>query len=100
MPALKEFADTSFSFSISPKHLLSQKNIDDLEQLTQLGKTDFDVIASAESRLIKDKLPPTDISLKIFSYENCPMVANAGGTLIYIRNHLSYTSRSDLNHLN
>ena len=27
---------------------------------------------------------------------NCPIEANAGGTLIYIRNHLSYKTRNDL----
>ena len=31
-----------------------------------------------------------------YSYEFFPTDANAGGTLVYIRNHLTYKTRSDL----
>ena len=44
----------------------------------------------------KKKLPPTDTSIPNYSYEFCPREANAGGTLIYIKNHLSYKTRNDL----
>ena len=58
------------SFSFSRKHLLSLKKINDLENLVQLEKIDFDIIAISESRLIKqDKLPQTNISLTNYHYE-------------------------------
>ena len=89
LQTLKEFTDKS---SLSLFHLstssLSQ-NIDDFEHLIQSIKIDFDIIAVSESRITKNKLPPTDISIPNFSYEFCPTEAKAGGTLIYIRNHLT-----------
>ena len=45
--------------------------------------------------MTKNKLPPIDISIPNYNYEFCPMEANAGGNLIYIRNHLSYKMRND-----
>ena len=46
------------------------KKINDLENLVQLEKIDFDIIAISESRLIKqDKLPQTNISLTNYHYE-------------------------------
>ena len=68
--------------------------MDDFEHLIQSTKTDFDIITVSESRITKNKLPP---SIPNFSSEFCPAEANAGGTLIYIRNHLSYKTRNDLN---
>ena len=96
---LKEFTDIS---SVSLVHvniysLSLSKNTDDLEHLIQSAKTDFHIIAILQSILIKDKLPPTDISLTNYSCEYYLMEANACGTLIYIRNHLSCKSRNDLN---
>ena len=52
--------------------------------------------AVSESRITKNKLSPIDISIPNYSYKFCPTKANAGGTLIYIRNHLSYKTRNDL----
>ena len=50
--------------------MLSLKKINDLENLVQLEKIDFDIIAISESRLIKqDKLPQTNISLTNYGYE-------------------------------
>ena len=34
--------------------------------------------------------------MKGYSYESCPMEYSAGGTLLYISNHLSYKHRNDL----
>ena len=96
LQTLKEFTNKS---SLSPFHLNTSslsKNIDDFEQLIQSTKTDFDIIAVSESRITKKKLPPIDISIPNYSYKFCPMETNAGGTLIYIRNHLSYKMRIDL----
>ena len=50
---------------------LSEKNIDDFD-LIQSTRTDFDIIAVSESRLIKDELPPYDICLTNYSYEFFP----------------------------
>ena len=72
------------------------KNINDFEHLIQSTKTDFDIIAVSESRITKNKLPPVDISIPNYSYEFCPMEANAGDTLIYTSNHLSLKTRNDL----
>ena len=92
----KEFTDKN---SLSLFHLNTcslSKNIDDFEYLIQSTKTNFDIIAVSESRITKNKLPPIDISIPNYSYEFCPREANAGGTLIYIRNHLSNKTRNDL----
>ena len=72
------------------------KNIDDFEHLIQSTKTHFNIIAVSESRITKNKLPPIYISISNYSCEFCPTEANAAGTLIYIRNHLSYKTRNDL----
>ena len=69
------------------------KNINDFEHLIQSTKTDFDIIAVSESRITKNKLPPVDISIPNYSYEFCPMEANAGDTLIYTSNHLSQKNK-------
>ena len=90
LQTLKQFTDKS---SLSLFHLNTSslsKNIDDFEHLIQSTKTDFDIIAVSESRITKKKkLSLTDISIPNYSYEFCPTKANVGGTLIYIRNHLS-----------
>ena len=36
------------------------------------------------------------MSIPIYSYKFCPKEANAGDTLIYIRNHLPYNTRNGL----
>ena len=81
----------NFSFSLS-------KNIDDFEHLSQSTKTDFDIKNNliSESRITKNKLPPVDVSIPNYSYQFCPMEANGGGTLIYIRNHLSHKTKNHL----
>ena len=76
----------------TPAH---SKNINDFEYLIQSTKTDFDIIAVSEPRMTKNKLPPVIVSIQNYSYEFCPEV-KAGGTLIYIRNNLSYKTRNDL----
>ena len=58
----------------SPFHLnicSLPKNIDDEEHhLIQSAKADFDIIYFSKSRLIKDKLPSTDIILISFLFQN------------------------------
>ena len=87
LQTLKEFTDKS---SLSLFHLntcLLSKNIHDFECLIQSTK-----VAVSESKITKNKLPPVDISIPNYSYEFSPTEANPGGTLICIRNHLSYKS--------
>ena len=72
---------------------LSQTGKDVFAATTNL---DFDVIGISESRIKKNDHPINSINLKHCSYESCPMESSAGGTLLYISNHLSYKSRSDL----
>ena len=96
LQTLKEFTDKSSLFLFHLNTCSLSKNIDDFECLIQSTKTDFDIIAVSESRITKNKLPPIDVSIPNYSYEFCTTEANAGGTLIYIRNHLSYKTRNDL----
>ena len=96
LQTLKEFSDKS-SLSLFRVNTCSlSKKIDDFERLIQSTKTDFDIMAVSESRVTKNKLPPIHISIPNYSYEFCPTKANAGGTVIYIRNHLSYKTNNDL----
>lgn len=63
-PSLKEFTDLL-------KNLFLSK-MDDLEHLIQSAKTDFDINAISKLKSIKDKLPPTYISLTTCSYDIIP----------------------------
>ena len=72
------------------------KNIEELEYLLDKTKIDFDVIGISESKTKKDKSPINSINLKGYSYGSCPTKAAAGGTLLYISNHLSYWTKNDL----
>ena len=86
--------------SLSLFHLntwsLSKKTSDGLEPLTQSTKTDFDIRAVSESRVIKNNLLPIDISIPNYSFKFCLMELNAGGTMIYIRNQPSCETSNDL----
>ena len=83
LQTLKEFTDKSSLFLFHLNTCSLSKNIDDFEHLILSTKSDFDIIAVSES-ISKYKLPQIDISIPNYSYEFCPMEANAGGTLIYI----------------
>ena len=72
-------------------------NFEDLEYLLDSSNLNFDVIAISETRIAKNKAPINHIDLTNYSYEQCPTESSAGGTLLYIRNHLSYKTRNDLN---
>ena len=53
-------------------------------------------IAINEIRILKSKFPVTDINLTNYDYEYCPTESSAGGTMLYIGNHLLYKARNDL----
>ena len=72
-------------------------NFDDFQLLFQSTNIDFDVIAISESRVIKNEPSVVDIVNPNYSYEFCPTESSAGGTLLYVENHLSYKHGKDLN---
>ena len=65
------------------------KNIEDLEYLLNSTSINFDVIAISETRIVKGKTPVNSLDLMNYSHEFCPTESSAGGTLLYIHNHLS-----------
>ena len=72
------------------------KNIEDLEYLLNSTSINFDVIAISETRIVKGKTPVNSLNLMNYSHEFCPTESSAGGTLLYIHNHLSYKFPNDL----
>ena len=58
LQTLKEFTNKSSLFLFYLNICSLSKNIDDLEQLIQSTRIDFDIIAVSESRMNKNKLPP------------------------------------------
>ena len=74
------------------------KNIEELEFLLDKTKIDFDfhVTVISESKIKKDKSAINSINLKGYSHEFCSTESAAGGTLLHIINHVSYTPRNDL----
>ena len=60
-------------------------------------KTKFDIIAISETRIAKQVSLSNNLNLNNYSFEFSPTGTSAGGTLLYIANHLSYKCRNDLN---
>ena len=79
------------SLSFFPINVCSlNKNFDDLEyQLIQTNKS-FDIIAAHETRISKKTSLNNNINLKNYSFESTSTESSAGGSLLYIFNHLSY----------
>ena len=73
------------------------KNFDDLQHLLSCTKTKFDIIAISETRITKQVPLLNNLNLNNYSFEFTPTETSAGGTLLYIANHLSYKCRNDLN---
>ena len=73
------------------------KNFDDLQHLLSCTKTNFDIIAIRETRIAKQVSLLNNLYLNNYSFEFTPTETSAGGTLLYIANHLSYKCRNDLN---
>ena len=72
------------------------KNFDDLEYLLQTTNMNFDIIAISETRITKNINKISNISLNDYAFEFTPTESSAGGTLIYVANHLAYKPRTDL----
>ena len=73
------------------------KDFEELQNLLQSTKIQFDVIAITETRIRKNTSVTQNIELSNYSFEHTPTESSAGGTLLYIANHLSYKTRSNLN---
>ena len=73
------------------------KNFDDLQHLLNCTKKCFDIIATSETRITKQISLLNNLNLNNFSFEFTPTETSAGGTFLYIANHLSYKCRHDLN---
>ena len=73
------------------------KSFEELQKLLQSTNIQFDVIAITETRITNNIYVTQNIELSNYSFEHTPTESSAGGTLLYIANHLSYKTRSDLN---
>ena len=73
------------------------KNFDDLQHLLSCTNKNFDIIAITETRITENVSITNNLSIKNYSIEFTPTESSAGGTLLYIANHLSYKPRQDLN---
>ena len=73
------------------------KNFDDLQHLLSCTKTKFDIIAISETRITRQVSLLDNLNLNNYSFEFTPAETSAGGTVLYIVNHLSYKCRNDLN---
>ena len=65
------------------------KNIEGLEYLLNSANINFDVVAITETRIVEGKTPVSSLNLMNYSHEFCSTELSAGGTLVYICNHLS-----------
>ena len=73
------------------------KSFDDLQHLLNCTKFFFDIIAISETRITKQVSLLNNLNLNNCYFEFTPTEISAGGTLLYITNHLSYKC---CNHLN
>ena len=73
------------------------KNFDDLQHFLSCTKKNFDIIAISETRITKHVSLLNNLNLNNYYFEFTPTETSAGGTLLYIANHLSYKCRNDLN---
>ena len=72
------------------------KNFDDLQHLLSCTKTKFDIIAISETRITKQVSLSNNLNFN-YSFEFTTTETSAGGTLLYIANHLSYKCCNALN---
>ena len=88
------------NISLSLFHVNSyplNKGFDDLQHLLSCTKTKFDIIAISETRITKQVSLSNNLNINNYSFEFTPTETSAGGTLLYIANHLSHKCRNDLN---
>ena len=63
-------------------------SFDDLQHLLNCAKTKFDIVAISEARITRQVSLLNKLNLDNYSFEFNPTVTSAGGTLLYIANHL------------
>ena len=73
------------------------KKFDDLQHLLSCTKNFLDIIAVSETRITRNVSLLNNLNLNNYSFEFTPAETCAGGTLLYIANHLSYKCCHDLN---
>ena len=73
------------------------KNFDDLEDIFSNTKKHFDVIAITETRITKYAALTNNLTINNFSFKFTSTESLPGATLLYIANHLSYKTCSNLN---
>ena len=73
------------------------RNFDDLQHLLSCTNKIFDIIVINETRIKENVSITSNLSIKNYSIEFTPTESSAGGTLLYIANHLSYKPRQGLN---
>ena len=69
----------------------------DINKLLQSTNIHCDVIAMTETQISKNSSVTQNIELNNYSFEHTPTKTSARGTLLYVANHLSYKTYSDLN---
>ena len=57
----------------------------------------FNILAISETRILKDTNTVKNTNIPNFSFEFTPTELIAGGTLLYIADHLAYQNQNDLN---
>ena len=73
------------------------KSFDDLVCLRKCSNKTFDILAVSETRISKKTSVISNVNLNNYSFESTPTESSAGGTMLYISNHLSYKPRTNLN---
>ena len=73
------------------------ENFDDLQHLLSCTKQKFVIIAISETRITKQVSFLNNLNLNNYSFEFTPTETSAGGTLLYIVNHLPHKCCNDLN---
>ena len=74
-----------------------KKIFDDFQHLLNCTKIFFDIIAISERRITKQVSLLNNLNLNNYYFEFTPTETSAGGTFLYIANHLSYKCHNDLN---
>ena len=73
------------------------KNFEDLEYLIKSTNINFDIIAILETGILKDTNIMKNINTPNFYFEFTPTESTAGGSLLYIADHLADQNRNDFN---
>ena len=73
------------------------KNIDDLEYSISSTNITYDIVAMSETRIMRNLETNKNINTKNYNMEYMSVESTAGGTMLYIANHLTHKPRLNLN---